>query len=224
MSLPTAANKPVSSSNWQSTSSIEAAALAYVRGSPPPAGTRTESRVKALDKRLKLARCGVQLEAFVPSSASPSGTQIVGVRCSRPYPWKIFVPISTVTFEEVVVAVRPLMRGSTIGSEDVRLEEKDVTRLRNRYLTDLGQLEGRVLKQDIRAHAILSQTVLGTQDIVQRGQSVTLLARSGKMNVRMRGEVLNNAAKDERVRVKNLSSQRVVEGIVQSRQVVLVNH
>ena len=134
------------------------------------------------------------------------------------------MPISTATYNTVIVANRPLLRGSTIGPGDVRLEEQDITRIHNRYLTQLDQLEGRVLKHDVSAQAVLSQSALGTADIVQRGQTVTLMARNSKMNVRMRGEALDSAGKNERIRVKNLSSKRVIEGIVQSSQLVLVDY
>ena len=210
--------------SWQPVTTIESAALKHIERRQAGASSRTQSRVKALDRRLKLAKCGTALETFVPSNAIPGATQIVGVRCSRPYPWKIYVPVSTVTFENVVVASRPLRRGVPIGKGDVHVEERDVTRIRKGYLTEIGQLEGRILKRDIQSRTVLSQNNLDTQDIITRGQNVTLLARNAKMNVRMRGEALSSAGKNERIRVKNLSSQRVIEGIVQSRQIVLVDH
>ena len=222
VAVPVMANPQKKS--WQSVSSIEAAALKYIEGRQAASSGRTEFRVKTLDRRLKLARCGAQLETFAPSNVNPGTTQVVGVRCSKPHPWKIYVPISTTTYEQVVVTTRPLQRGASINPGDVRLEERDISKARHRYLTELKQLDGRVLRQDIRAQTIISQNVLDAEDIVKRGQSVTLLARTGRMNVRMRGEALSSAAKDQRIRVKNLSSQRVVEGIVQSRQLVLVDH
>jgi flagella basal body P-ring formation protein FlgA len=42
------------------------------------------------------------------------------------------------------------------------------------------------------------------------------------MHIRMAGEALGAAALGQRVRVKNLSSDRVVEGVVRSDQVVEV--
>ncbi len=223
-SAATTAADPSPLTGWQSISSIEQAALSHVEQIQSGHDGRIESRVSALDKRLKLARCGKALETYTPSTARPGATQIVGVRCNAPKPWKIYVPINTAVYRSVVVANRPLRKGTSVNPDDVRLEERDVTRVQQRYLTDLAQLEGHILKQDVLDQAIIDQNVLGEEDIVQRGQNITLLARRGSLNVRMRGEALASAAKNERVRVKNLSSQRIVEGIVQSRQIVLIEH
>ena len=55
---------------------------------------------------------------------------------------------------------------------------------------------------------------------MQRGQSVTLVADVGGMSVRMAGKVLSDGMVNQRVRVQNLSSGRIVEGIARSEQVV----
>jgi len=209
---------------WQSIASIRSAALAHAKRSQPASGIRTESRIKALDSRLRLVRCTQKLETFAASNAAPSATQIVGVRCSGSKPWKVFVQVSTLVYKPVVVANRPLRKGASITADDVRLEERDITRLGNRYLTDLSQLDGHILKRDVPDQAVLSEQTLDVQNIIKRGQSITLMAGHSSLSVRMRGEALDSAAKNERVRVKNLSSNRVVEGVVLSNQVVLVEH
>jgi flagella basal body P-ring formation protein FlgA len=55
---------------------------------------------------------------------------------------------------------------------------------------------------------------------VQRGQSVTLVADVGGMSVRMAGKALSDGLINQRVRVQNTSSGKIVEGIARSEQVV----
>jgi flagella basal body P-ring formation protein FlgA len=55
---------------------------------------------------------------------------------------------------------------------------------------------------------------------VQRGQSVTLIADAGGISVRMAGRVLSDGLMNQRVRVQNLSSGKIVEGIARSEQIV----
>lgn len=210
--------------DWQPIATLQNAALAYVKRHHLGSSGRLEFRVRALDKRLRLARCDKPLETFAPSTTSPGATQIVGVRCNGSKPWKVYVQVGTALFRKVVVATRPLRKGAVVSSSDFRMEERDVTRLQNRYLTDPNQLEGQVLKRDLPDQAIIGPHALGSQTIIKRGQSITLIARNSSLNVRMRGEALGNAAKNERVRVKNLSSERVVEGVALSNQIVLVDH
>ena len=61
--------------------------------------------------------------------------------------------------------------------------------------------------------------LLGSR-VVQRGQTVTLIATNGGFSVRMAGRALSDGMINQRVRVENLSSGKVVEGIARSEQVV----
>jgi flagella basal body P-ring formation protein FlgA len=55
---------------------------------------------------------------------------------------------------------------------------------------------------------------------VQRGQTVTLVAEAGGISIRMAGRALSDGFVNQRVRVENLSSGKIVEGIARSPQVV----
>ena len=55
---------------------------------------------------------------------------------------------------------------------------------------------------------------------MQRGQSVTLVADADGMSVRMAGRALADGLINQRVKVQNLSSGKIVEGIARSEQTV----
>jgi flagella basal body P-ring formation protein FlgA len=57
---------------------------------------------------------------------------------------------------------------------------------------------------------------------VRRGQSLTVVARAGGMSVRTTGVAQADAGLAERVRVRNASTGREVEGIVRSGDTVEV--
>jgi flagella basal body P-ring formation protein FlgA len=56
--------------------------------------------------------------------------------------------------------------------------------------------------------------------MVRRGQMVTLIVKSGQMYIRMAGRALSDGALNQRIRVENSNSQRVVEGVVRSTEYV----
>jgi len=60
------------------------------------------------------------------------------------------------------------------------------------------------------------------QKLVHRGEHIMLVALAGNMEVRMSGTALSDAVLGQRVRVKNISSKRVVEGIVEAAGIVKV--
>jgi flagella basal body P-ring formation protein FlgA len=64
--------------------------------------------------------------------------------------------------------------------------------------------------------------MLEAQIMVRRGQSVTLLVRNDALNIRMAGKALMDGAVDQRIRVENTGSRRVVEGFVRSPEYVEV--
>ena len=72
----------------------------------------------------------------------------------------------------------------------------------------------------ISGGAFLTNQQLVAAKAVQRGQSVTLVADLGGMSVRMAGKALSDGFINQRVRVENLSSGKIVEGIARSEQVV----
>ncbi len=58
--------------------------------------------------------------------------------------------------------------------------------------------------------------------LVRRGQQVTLIAANGGVQIRAQGQALTEGAAADRVRVQNVSSLKVVEGVVESDGVVRV--
>jgi flagella basal body P-ring formation protein FlgA len=60
----------------------------------------------------------------------------------------------------------------------------------------------------------VQQGQLRAPAIVERGQLVTLYWQAGGLKVSARGEARSAAAADGRVRVRNLSSGRDVDGVV----------
>jgi flagella basal body P-ring formation protein FlgA len=88
------------------------------------------------------------------------------------------------------------------------------------FLDDPSIAVGLTASRPIPGGAYLTNQQLVTAKAVQRGQSVTLIADAGGISVRMAGRALTDGLMNQRVRVQNLSSGKVVEGIARSEQVV----
>ncbi len=175
-----------------------------------------------LDPRLDLPRCDQPLEGFLPPGAKVDSRTVVGVRCRGSRPWKVYVPVNVTEPRPVLVAVRALPRDHVLSAEDLVVEERDVARLLGGYVADAGRLVGRRLKRPVTSGSVLTPSMIEEQTIVQRGQAVTLVVRSGGFNVAMAGVALADGVQGERIRVRNVTSDRVVEGLVRSPQQVEV--
>lgn len=172
--------------------------------------------VPPLDRRLRLAPCAEPPAIFLPAGHRAIGRTSVGLRCRAPKPWTVYVPARVRVTGPVLVATRPLPRGSRLTAGDFQRELRDLSRLGQDYLTDPKHLLGQVLTRPIAPGRPFRAHFLRPPKVVARGERVTLVARAGGVEVRVRGEALEDAGLGETVRVRNLRSKRVVEGRVRA--------
>jgi flagella basal body P-ring formation protein FlgA len=103
---------------------------------------------------------------------------------------------------------------------DLRTEQRDISTLPPGYMDDPTATVGLTASRPIASGAVITNQVLLGAKAVERGQTVTLVADAGGMSVSMQGRALTDALVNQRVKVENLSSGKVVEGIARSQQVV----
>ena len=68
----------------------------------------------------------------------------------------------------------------------------------------------------------VSADALDAPLLIHRGQNVVLAARAGGLEVRAPGIALADAGAEQRVRVRNLNSLKIVEGVADTAGVVRV--
>jgi flagella basal body P-ring formation protein FlgA len=180
-------------------------------------------RISTLDSRLKLRQCDTPLEAFLPPGARLYGKTTVGVRCNGSQPWKIFVPSTLVLYEEVLVVARTIVRGEALQPTDITVVSKEVSAASQSYIRDLQQAVGLIAKRSIPAGRILTAHMVRAPRLVQAGQHVILLATTPQLQVRMKGKALADGTRGDIIKVRNLRSKRVVEGVVTHAGIVEVS-
>jgi flagella basal body P-ring formation protein FlgA len=199
---------------------INAAAESAVRAQAGASANLLTLEPAALDPRLRVAPCDRALTGFLTNSSSLSYQTTVGVRCEGSVRWTIYTSVRVETQAPVLVARRSLARNAEITAADFKLETRRVPGILSAYVTDLAALAGQRLSRPLAADEPLSFEALAPANLIHRGQAVVLLAHSGSLEVRMNGIALADGRASERIRVQNVSSQRVVEGIVRSESVV----
>lgn len=175
-----------------------------------------------LDTRLRLHACDSRLNVFSNIVNTGLGNQTVGVKCNSPVAWTVYVPFKVKVLEPVVVSVKPLAANQIITAADIKLQEWDLGNLRQGYVKNTSQIVGKQLKYPIAMGTVIKPHSVKDQKLVHRGEEIILLASAGKMEVKMSGTALSDASLGQRVRVKNSSSKRVVEGVVQAAGIVKV--
>lgn len=175
-----------------------------------------------LDNRLRLAMCPVALEAFLPSGANIGSRVTTGVRCTQGTQWTVYVPVNVESELPVLVTNKALLRNASVGKQDVDIKTQRVPGVGNANLKTIAELSSKTLKRDLPAGTVLAPAMFQPEILIHHGQQVTLLATVAGIEVRAQGVALTDGVASSRIRVKNLNSAKVVEGLVDSSSTVRI--
>jgi len=167
--------------------------------------------VGAIDPRLNLAACAAP-EPFLPNGARAWGKTSVGVRCSAPSPWTVYIPAMVQVQGEYLAATVPLAQGQTIGPNDIAKVRGDLTALPPGIITEPSQAVGYTVARTVAVGAPLRQDALRSQQAVAQGQTVRLVSSGPGFKVTTDGRALANGIEGQTIQVRAPNGQ-VVSGV-----------
>ena len=206
----------------QSLQAIDKTVREYVAATMPM-DEDVEIAVGRLDPRLRLPACEQPLGARFTHDRRNSGANAVEVRCEGTKPWSLYVSVNLARYAEIVVATRPIARGVVIDASDLKLERRKLSAAHQDYLTEPDRVTGQIALRIIPAGQALQSHLLERPQLVRRGQRVVLFSGNRAISVRMSGKALEDGAEGDWISVRNLNSNRIVEGVVSARGMVVVN-
>lgn len=206
---------------WQSVDALQAIAERTVRAAAPDDGRRRTYEAHPLDPRLRLPACADAPRATLHNPGQRRQlTRTVAIECDAPGHWTLYVRVTVGVYGEVLVARRPLVRGHRIGPDDLYRDERRVDQLPYGWFETDTDLVGRPLRRGVAAGNVITPAAVGVAHEIRKGQEVLLKARTGGVEVGMAGEALEDGSRGDHIRVRNLSSGTVVEGLVRNPKVV----
>ncbi len=182
---------------------------------------------RGLSGKLRLALDRRSTSIFVSPDASPS-VAVSNLKISergRRFSATIAAPADQPEVEltvygkyfsvvEIPVPTRRLGRGQRISSNDIEWTEIDANRIQQDTITEAEQLVGMEARRFLRARTPVRLGDVRQPLLVSRGRPVILIIRTRFMKLTTRGKAMDNGSSGEIVRVINLHSQRVIEGVV----------
>ncbi|MEP5765398.1 MAG: flagellar basal body P-ring formation chaperone FlgA [Halieaceae bacterium] len=172
-----------------------------------------QAQAHQLDTRLSLAECGHKLQTF-SAPGKGAGRSTVGVRCTSPTPWTIYVPVTVNASVQTVSLRQAMPRGSVLSDSDLQLVMEPARSIRGEYIGSIAAASGKQLRRDTRAAKPLYLNMLTDPNAIERGQSTLLLSSSNNIVVKMNGTALSNGVAGETIKVRNTTSGKTVEGVV----------
>jgi flagella basal body P-ring formation protein FlgA len=177
--------------------------------------------VGAIDQRLNLAACAAP-EAFQPPGARAWGKTTVGIRCTAPAPWTIYVQAQVSVTADYVTAAVPLAQGQPIEATQLVLLKGDIAAMPNGILTDVSQAIGRSPLASLASGTPLRSDILKSRPVVQQGQAVRLVSNGANFSVSAEAKAIGTAAEGQVVQVRTASGS-VVSGTARAGGVVTVS-
>lgn len=157
--------------------------------------------VGKIDQRMALAACPAP-SAFQQPGARAWGKTTVGVRCTAPAAWTVYVQAQVSVVGEYVAAAVPLMQGKDIDQSQLAIVSGDIAALPNGVVTEMAQAIGRTSTVSLAAGAPLRLDMLRSKPVVQQGQLVKVVSRGNGFSVSAEARAIGNAADGQVVQAR----------------------
>ncbi|MBC8025456.1 MAG: flagellar basal body P-ring formation protein FlgA, partial [Steroidobacteraceae bacterium] len=203
-------------SGMQSLEKIARAAESSLRATLGPGYSNVELEATSIDPRMRLPACAGKLESRAPMPRGTQSRAIVRVACTSGAPWNLNVPVEIRRRTDVLVMKRAAARGESLTAADVSIQSRVLPGLESQYIGQVVELAGRLTRRPIPSGTALTADALAATLLIHRGEKVTLAASHAGIEVRAPGVALADASLNQRVRVQNLNSLKIIEGVAET--------
>ena len=176
--------------------------------------------VGALDQRMILAACP-DPQPFQQPGARAWGKTTVGVRCSAPTPWTVYIQSQVSVQADYVAAAMPLVQGQTIDASQLVMVKGDLAALPNGVLTDMAQAIGRTSSMSVQSGAPIRADLLRSKPVVQQGQAVRVVSGGLGFQVSAEARAIGNASEGQVVQVRTPAGA-IISGVAKAGGLVEV--
>jgi flagella basal body P-ring formation protein FlgA len=117
---------------------------------------------------------------------------------------------------QIPVLERQVRSGEVITADDIALSTFSGKNLRKNTITDNKELIGKSPRRMISQGRPVRQDEIGNPAVLLKGAHVTMLFKTRNLEITTLGEALENGAKGDVIRVKNLASKQIIDAVVEA--------
>ena len=162
----------------------------------------------------------------------------VVVSCNKPLKWQITIrtnadsapkiyskkKINKISNSIKLITLRNnLKKGEVIQKHDLKFDYK-TNSVGNGFFESFDKLVGRKINQNLSKGQVIKIRHLEENFMVSEGQSIIIFSDLYGVNIRMQGNALENGHFNELIKVKNISSGKIVQGRVINEKKILINY
>ena len=159
------------------------------------------------------------------------------VSCNKPLKWQITIrtnanstpkihskkKINKISNSIKLITLRNnLKKGEVIQKHDLKFDYKSNS-VGNGFFENFDKLIGRKINQNLSKGQVIKTRHLQENFMVSEGQSIIIFSDLHGINIRMKGNALENGHFNELIKVKNISSGKIVQGKVINEKKTRIN-
>ena len=167
-----------------------------------------------LDQRVTLPKGDTPVRVLEDRNQSVLGRVTIGMRCTTPEPWTIYLRGRVTSFVNIPVLNGPINRSELVSEGDIIFQEMEIDTDLRGVVVDPKKIVGKIAARNLIANEPLRQSDLQSPQLISRGQSVNITSKAGGLIVTMKGKALGNSKAGDRLWVQNQSSNKRVQGEV----------
>lgn len=127
---------------------------------------------------------------------------------------RILVQADVRAYGQVIMSRRSFQKNHVIEEEDIYLAKMDTRRMPRNALRDPEKIMGKSFKRSINANLPIEEDMIEMYEMVERGRRVILLMNHEGMTIRADGKTKEKGYVGKTVRAINVSSKKVVSGVL----------
>ncbi|WP_299004132.1 flagellar basal body P-ring formation chaperone FlgA [uncultured Shewanella sp.] len=179
-----------------------------------PNGAKVKITPQAIHSAQYIPACSGPLKASLASNRDIKRNNTVKITCVSPeldYPWQLFLNVRVDILFPVVVSKRLLGAAQIIDEKDVDIAYIEKSHLRGQQQIKLNHVIGARLKRRVPANTPLFDNHFC---LICEGDTVTIIARTGSLNIKTQGTALNDGNLGDAIAISNRYTQKKVNAYV----------
>ncbi len=136
---------------------------------------------------------------------------------------RISANVTVEAFADVLALTRDLTSGTRITESDVQTKNVRLEKSISSYFRDPSELAGKKLLKNLTESSPLTTDAVTADAVIKAGDSVSVMARSGRMQIAILGEARASGRIGDRIAVKNIQSGVILQAIVVDAGTVKLN-
>ena len=160
------------------------------------------------------------------------------VSCNKPLKWQITIRTNADSTTKIytrkdinkipnsiklITLKNNLKKGEVIQKHDLKFDYKSNS-VGKGFFESFDKLIGRKINQNLSKGQVIKTRHLKENFMVSEGQSIIIFSDLHGINVRMQGNALENGHFNELIKVKNISSGKIVQGKIINEKKILINY